>query len=77
MNITITDAIQLISETLNIESSTLTEDTNLGDIAGTPDQANLLRRAVMTKYNISISQSTADRLGTIGRAVDYINQRLA
>lgn len=77
MIVTVADAIQLIAETLNLDPSTLTEDTRLGDIASNPDKANHLRRAVLKKYNVAISTIVADRLGTIGKATDYINQRSA
>lgn len=71
------EIVELLSEQLNVDKSTLTKDTRFVEDLHT-DSLDMVEMLISLedKYNISVPDEEAKDLVTIGKLADYVEEKI-
>ena len=71
------EIVELLSEQLNVDKSTLTRDTRFVEDLHT-DSLDMVEMLISLedKYNISVPDEDAKDLQTIGKLADYVEEKI-
>ncbi len=71
------EIVELLSEQLNVDKSTLTRDTRFVEDLHT-DSLDMVEMLISLedKYNISVPDEEAKDLQTIGKLADYVEEKI-
>ena len=71
------ELVDLLSEQMNVDKSTLNRDTRfIEDLHTDPLDMVEMLIALEDKYNISVPDEDAKNLSTIGKLVDYVEEKI-